>query len=133
MNALKPEVTSIITEANCNKELVCSFLGELRQANESTGKIYLVMDNAAYNRAYDVRDLALELNIELIYLPPYSPNLNIIERLWKFFKKEVMQNKYRQEFTDFHEAICSFFKDLDKYEDKLKTLLTLNFQIIKAN
>ncbi len=91
------------------------------------------MDNAAYNRAYAVRDLAIELNIELIYLPAHSPNLNIIERLWKFFKKEVMQNKYRQEFTDFYESICSFFKDLDKYEDKFKTLLTLNFQIIKAN
>ena len=133
LNALKLEVTSIITEENCNKELVCSFLRELKDANSDAGKIYLVMDNARYNRARDVQDLALELNIELIYLPPYSPNLNLIERLWKFFKKKVMQNKYRQEFTDFYEAICSFFKDLDKYEDELMTLLTLNFQIIKAN
>lgn len=96
-------------------------------------KIYLVMDNARYNRAYDVQDLALELNIELLYLPPYSPNLNIIERLWKFFKKKVMRNKYYQEFTDFFEAICSFFKNFNEYEEELKTLLSLNFQIIKTN
>ena len=133
LNALKPEVTSIITEENCNKELVCSFLKELKAENKMADKIYLVMDNARYNRAYDVQDLALELNIELLYLPPYSPNLNIIERLWKFFKKKVMRNKYYQEFTDFFEAICSFFKNFNEYEEELKTLLSLNFQIIKTN
>ena len=131
MNALKPKVAAIITEANCNKELVCCFLRELKDANKQADKIYLVMDNARYNKAYSVQNLALELNIELIYLPPYSPNLNIIERLWKFFKKKVMKNTYYQEFNDFYEAICSFFKNFDTYQEELKTLLTLNFQIIK--
>ena len=133
LNALKLEVTSIITEENCNKELVCSFLKELKDANKTAKKIYLVLDNARYNRAYDVQNLAPELDIELIYLPPYSPNLNIIERLWKFFKKEVMKHKYYQEFPDFFEAICLFFKNIKTYEEDLKTLLSLNFQIIKTN
>lgn len=133
LNALELEMTTVISEANCDKDLILLFLKELKEDNLDCEKIYLVMDNASYNRAYDVVNKAKEYNIELIHLPAYSPNLNIIERLWKFFKKKIMKNKYYQQFTEFEEKINEFFKNIKKYEDELYSLLTLNFQILKAS
>lgn len=133
LNALELEVVTIITEANCNKELISCFLDEIKQANPDCEKIYLITDNASYNRAYEVRDKANEMNITLKHLPPYCPNLNIIERLWKFFKRKIMKNKYYQSFGEFEEKINQFFSDIKKYEDELYTLLTLNFQILKTS
>jgi len=133
LNALELEMTTVISEANCDKDLILLFLKELKEDNLDCEKIYLVMDNASYNRAYDVVNKAKEYNVELIHLPAYSPNLNIIERLWKFFKKKIMKNKYYQQFTEFEEKIDEFFKNIKKYEDELYSLLTLNFQILKAS
>ena len=92
-----------------------------------------MLDNARYQRAYAVKDLAIELKIDLIFLPPYCPNLNLIERLWKFFKNKVMKNNYYQSFIEFENVVCNFFKDFNKYDDELKTLLNFKFGIIKAN
>ncbi|MBN2664002.1 MAG: transposase [Bacteroidales bacterium] len=74
-----------------------------------------------------------ENQIELFYLPPYSPNLNLIERFWRFFKKKVMKNKYYKDFKEFEKKVTNFFEDFDTYNAELKKLLTLNFGIIKAN
>jgi hypothetical protein len=69
------------------------------------------------------------LRIELLYLPSYSPNLNLIERLWKFVKKEVLASRYRPTFAEFTAAIDDCLDHLDtRYRDQMKTLLTLNFQ-----
>jgi len=133
LNALELEMTTVISEANCNKDLIMIFLNELKKDNPDCEKIYLIMDNASYNRAYDVVNKAKENNIELIYLPAYSPNLNIIERLWKFFKKKIMKNKYYERFSEFEEKINEFFKNIKIYEEELYSLLTLNFQILKTS
>jgi transposase len=68
-------------------------------------------------------------------MPPYSPNLCLIERLWKFFKKKVVKNKYYETFEEFHDFICNFFskENWSKMKNELKNLLTLNFEIIKAS
>mgnify|MGYP003605911059 FL=1 len=63
--------------------------------------ITLVMDNARYQKCNIVTALASQLNIELLYLPAYSPNLNLIERLWKFVKKKVLYSKYYPNFAEF--------------------------------
>ena len=133
LNALELEMTTVVSEANCNKDLIMIFLKELKDDNPECEKIYLIMDNASYNRAYDVVNKAKENNIELIYLPAYSPNLNIIERLWRFFKKKLTKNKYYEHFTEFEEKINEFFKNIKNYEEELYNLLTLNFQILKAS
>lgn len=67
-----------------------------------------------------------------INLPPYSPNLNIIERLWKFFKKKVIYNSYYEKFTVFRKYCLDFFRHLGKYRAELQTLMTDNFQLIQA-
>lgn len=72
---------------------------------------------------------AAELGIELLFLPPYSPNLNLIERLWKFVKKEVLYGKYYEKFDGFQEAITNCLKETETTHKKaLDSLLTLKFQ-----
>ena len=114
-----------------NQNSVCDFLKILRSRNPDIEEtIYFVLDNGPSNKALSVRELAKELNIEIIYLPPYSPNLNPIERLWKFFKKKVLYNKYHEKFKDFKTACAIFFRGIRKYSPELETLLTENFTAV---
>jgi transposase len=91
--------------------------------------ITLVMDNARYQHCRLVMDLATALDIELLFLPPYSPNLNLIERLWKFVKKKCLYSEYYETFTDFKHAIMDCIAETDgAYKQELASLLTLRFQ-----
>ena len=91
--------------------------------------ITLVMDNARYQRCRFVMDLATALGIELLFLPPYSPNLNLIERLWKFIKKKCLYSEYYETFIDFKQAIVDCIAQTDGiYKQELTSLLTLKFQ-----
>lgn len=130
INALTHQPTTIITEDNCDKEMIKMALTEIRKDYPNSKTIYIFMDNAKYSRNYNVYEHAEKLNIELIFLPTYSPNLNLIERLWKFFKKEIRKNNYHETFEEFKKAIFEFFQNFEKYKPELKTLLTLNFEII---
>ncbi len=87
------------------------------------------MDNARYQRCRFVMDLATALGIELLFLPPYSPNLNVIERLWTFIKKKCLYSEYYETFTDFKLAIVDCIAQTDGiYKQELAGLLTLKFQ-----
>lgn len=89
-----------------------------------------VLDNARYQRCKVVEEKAKTLNIELLFLPPYSPNLNLIERVWKFTKKHCLNSKYYADFLLFKTAIDSFLATMHtKYASELKSLLTLKFQL----
>src|SRR5229473_2556467 len=88
-----------------------------------------VLDNARYQRNKVVQSLAAELGIRLLFLPPYSPNLNLIERLWGFAKRQSVYGKYHATFASFRAAIESTFASLSTtHANKLKTLMTLAFQ-----
>jgi len=71
--------------------------------------------------------------INLQFLPPYAPNLNLIERFWKFFKRQVLYNRYYETFADYKAACKQFFADLDSYAEQLRSLLTENFEIIRQH
>ena len=95
-------------------------------------KISLVMDNARYQYNNQVKELAASLDLELLYLPPYSPNLNLIERLWKLVKTKCLRNRYYENFGEFKAAIDSCLTNLNgSQRDALKSLLTENFQILQ--
>lgn len=113
-----------------NKSSVCDLLRAIRRKNPEEEKIYLVLDGAAYNRAREVKELAKELGIRILYLPPYSPNLNPIERLWKFMKKKVTANRYFDDFWDFKKSLMEFFRGIRKHRPELETLITDNFPIL---
>jgi transposase len=133
INPITLSPTVIMTEQNCCEEVIHAFLIEVREQYKDAQTICIVLDNARYQRAYSVTELAKELNIDLVFLPPYCPNLNLIERVWKFFKKKVMKNKYYQSFSEFDQIVFDFFKCFDIYNEELKTLLNFKFGIIKAN
>ncbi len=91
--------------------------------------ITLVLDNARYQKCHLVIDLAASLNIELLYLPSYSPNLNLIERLWKFVKKKCLYAKYYSNFSLFSSAISDYLAQPHiQFKDELNSLVTLKFQ-----
>jgi transposase len=98
-----------------------------------TGTIYLIADNAKYYRSRLVQEF-LEQNprVKMIFLPPYSPNLNLIERLWLFFKKKRLWNTYYEKYADFKKESMSFFENLHLYREELKSLMTDNFHIIRT-
>jgi len=113
-----------------NKQSICELLKAIRRKNSTLEKIYLVLDGAPYNKAEKVRELAKSLKIKIMYLPPYSPNLNPIERLWKFMKKKVTANRYFEEFDDFKKELMEFFRGIRKYRTELETLITDNFSVL---
>jgi transposase len=96
----------------------------------SGSKITLVMDNARYQRCDKVMDKAQELGIDLLFLPPYSPNLNLIERLWKFTKKQCLYNQYYESFNNFKKAIDHCLMNVQTtFKQQIKTLLNPKFQL----
>jgi transposase len=122
----------ILTEDNINQNSVITLLCLLRAKHPGNGKIYLILDNASYNKAKSVRCQAKLNQIMLKFQPPYSPNLNLIERLWKFMRKELFKDKYRSTFAKFKKSVIAFFVDLDKHRDKLGTLLTEKFELVPS-
>ncbi|MCP4264720.1 MAG: IS630 family transposase, partial [Candidatus Brocadiaceae bacterium] len=88
---------------------------------------------ARYYRSKKVREYLKNSKIKLIFLPPYSPNLNLIERLWKYFHKIVLYNQYYETFDEFKKACKSFFRRIKRHKGELSSLMTENFQIIGTN
>ncbi len=120
----------ILTEKNVNQDTVIELLSQLRAKHPGTARIYLVLDNVSYQRAQRVQKQAILSQITLKYLPPYSPNLNLIERLWKFMRKTIFKDKYRSTFAHFREVVDGFFANLDQYRNELAMLLTEKFERI---
>ena len=94
--------------------------------------IYVIVDNARYYHSRWLKKKLKGTKIKLIFLPPYSPNLNLIERYWKFFKKKVLNNCYYENFDEFKQACKSFFRKRKKYLPELETLLAEKFHIQAA-
>jgi transposase len=109
---------------------ICVLLKAIKNKNPFEKDITLILDNAAFNRSWKVTELAKDLKIKLFYLPPYSPNLNPIERLWKFMKKKVLYNQYYEKFSEFESACMTFFRGIRKYQEELATLITDNFIVV---
>lgn len=134
--ALDSQTHEIIVQEDqrLNADSTISFFKKLERMNLEVSTIYIILDNAGYYRGRRIREYLKTSRIKLIHLPPYAPNLNLIERVWKFFKKMVLYNRYYQTYSEFREACLSFFKkrNLRKYRRELKSILTENFEIVSA-
>ena len=119
-------------EDTINAGATIRLLKDLEAKHPGAEKIYAIADNARYYRARDVQEYVAQSRIELVFLPPYAPNLNLIERLWKFFHKKMMYNQYYASYAEFRQAISLFFEKLNThaYEGELRSLLAEHFQII---
>lgn len=112
-----------------NAQSTIELMKKTIQKNPHIHKIHLVSDNARYNKCKEVCEfLASQDKIEMIYLPPYSPNLNLIERLWKFMYEKAVHLKYFDTFPKFKKNITSFFDNLSIYKEELKTRINFQFQ-----
>jgi transposase len=113
-----------------NGQTILDLCKTLEAKHPTASAVYVILDNARYNRAKLVQDYLKTSKVKLIYLPPYAPNLNIIERLWLFFQKKILYNRYYVSFDEFRQVCLRFFQNLPDYRAELDSLLTENFQII---
>ena len=92
----------------------------------------MIWGNAAYHRNQEVKKWAKELGIKIHYLPPYSPNLNPVERVWKLMHESVRYNQYYGQFADFADATVGFFKAIGRNKQILRERITDNFNILHS-
>jgi len=131
INALTLEIITVTNETYINAESVCQLLQKLSDLALQI-PITLVWDNARYQKCAAVFDCAERLGITLVYLPSYSPHLNLIERLWRFVRRECLYSKYYADFSSFKQAISTVIETapIDKH-DRLKSLMSWKFQSFK--
>ena len=129
LDAVTHRVIRVSNHAYINAESVCTLLRQAAAA-KLKGPITLVLDNARYQKCALVKTLAASLGIELLYLPSYSPNLNLIERLWKFVKKECLGCRVLPTYEAFTQAIDDCLAKLNtRHKRQMRTLLNLEFQL----
>ena len=111
MGAYNPKAGEAIVREyeTLNQESTIDFLFRIKEQNKRK-KVHIILDNVGYHYAKNVRAVAKKLGITLIYLPSYSPNLNLIERYWGFLKKKLITNKYHETFEEFKRVILAFTK-----------------------
>jgi transposase len=128
LNAITHEVITVTNDTYINAHSVCTMLMQIASLHSNTA-ITIVLDNARYQKCAMVQEVATLLHIELLYLPSYSPNLNLIERLWKFVKKQCLYSKYYADYDAFTKAISACLQHThDQHKKALDSLLTLRFQ-----
>jgi hypothetical protein len=128
---IRHEAIIVTNDSYINQGVFCEFLDKIAVTYADTGcPITLILDNAKYQKCQSVADKAAELGIELLYLPPYSPNLNLIERLWRFVKKEVLYSTHYDKFDAFRNSIDTCIAELaTRFKANMQTLMTLKFQL----
>lgn len=132
LNAVTKEVVTIENDKYINSESVCQLLYKLSIRKTLNKSITVVLDNARYQRCTFVKEYAEKVDIELLFLPTYSPNLNLIERFWKYVKGTCLYSKYYETFNTFKNTIANCIRNQTTEKmQKLKTLLTCKFQSFK--
>jgi transposase len=124
---LETQEAIIVESETINSQSTIELYSKIEKLNPDLKKIYIIRDNARYYNNVLVKEYLLSSRIIEICLPTYSPNLNLIERLWLFFKKKITYNKYYEKFSDFRKVIKNFFdNDILECKNQLKTFITKN-------
>ena len=129
LNAHKVTDVLVVESDRVNAQS-CIKLWKKQRRRHPDKTIINICDNAAYYHSRYLKDwLAQNPWCKVIYLPPYAPNLNLIERLWKFLRKQVTSYNFYEHFAEFRQAILDFFKNIKEHKQALESLLTLKFRI----
>ena len=133
MGAINLDSMQVVTkeyEKTINGKSVINFLDAIKARYYQQSVIHLILDQAGYNKAFEVREYASKLGIHLHYLPPYRPNLNSIERLWKVMNEEARNNVCFNTAKEFKTKIRWFFDErLPKISENLRTRINDNFHV----
>lgn len=121
------EVSIQIDEA-VNAQSTIKLFKQLEHKYPKAQRIVVICDNARYYRSNVVKDFLETSRVEIKFLPPYAPNLNLIERFWRFMNKKVRNNRYYKNFSEFEFSIYGFFENIDLYRSQLISLLKENFR-----
>lgn len=120
-----------------NAASTIAFLKDLEAAYPLCRRVHVFCDNARYYRNKEVREYLAQSKIVMHFLPPYSPNLNPIERLWRFMYEHVLYNRYYEKFGGFKEAVLGFLRGLLNPTSEMKELLhrriTDNFRVVSSS
>jgi transposase len=131
LNAVTQQLITVTNETYINAESVCELLHKIAALGLQI-PLTIILDNTRYQRCARVIAVATALQIELLFLPPYSPNLNLIERVWRFIKKQCLYAKYYEDFAQFKHAIETCLSETDGvHKEELATLCSLKFQSFK--
>lgn len=134
--AYSPQWQDVIIrqDETINAQSTINLLKDIRTFYADKEKIYCISDNARYYRSKMVNEfLNTEgQNVEWLFLPPYSPNLNLIERLWKYLRKNAINTFYYEKFDQFREAVFNVIEDLPNRKDQIRSFIGNDFQIIKS-
>jgi transposase len=130
LNFVSKRIETITNDTYITSMQVVALLEKL--ADLYTKPIKVILDNARYQKCAFVTERAAELGIELVFLPTYSPNLNLIERVWKIVKSKVLNSAYYETFANFCDNIFVCVDTLhEKYSDQMASSVTQNFHIIE--
>lgn len=131
LNAITHEMITITNDTYITAQSVCALLEKVAILDVGL-PITIFLDNARYQRCALVMETAKSLNLELCFLPSYSPNLNLIERVWKFVKKKCLYSHYYEKFPAFKAAISKCLEEtMTTHKFDLDSLLTLRFQLFE--
>ena len=132
---LNPETLMVTTHFSetINAEETIKLFDKIQLVYKDKTTIYLIVDNARYYKNKDIKAYLekLDCKIKLIFLPPYSPNLNFIERLWKYMKKYIIGVKYRDKFKQFEYDIHYFFNNINQHEERLRQFIGTELHLVK--
>jgi len=125
--------THITGEENCDARRVIEYFEMIVRVYSQAPKIILILDNAKYFKAQIVRQwLSVNPRLHVEFLPPYAPNLNLIERFWRFAKEKLVKNTYYKKYKTFRANVFRFLNHIDQYVAELRPLMVEKFQIISA-
>ncbi len=107
-----------------NSETTIELFDKIQEKYFDLEKVYLICDNARYYKSKMISEyLDNNPRLEMMFLPSYSPNLNFIERLWKYMKKEIIGTKFRPKFKEFEEDVGAFFNNFPDYKKEVKKFI----------
>lgn len=126
------EFVHLTGEENCDAKRVIEYFDAILKAYCRAPAIILTLDNATYFKAKMVTTwLEEHPKLKLRFLPSYAPNLNLIERFWRFVKEHLVKNTYYAKYKSFRAKVFQFLNHIDEYTDELKTLMVEKFEIVK--
>jgi transposase len=128
INAETHEITVIESET-VDADSTINLLRAIEQKYPNAPEIKVILDNAKYHYSKEVKEYLKTSRVQLVFIPSYSPNLNLIERIWKFFKKKVLYNTYYSDIGKFRDACINFFRNFGKFHDEISRLMSGGFHL----
>ena len=132
LNAHCPTQVHVQESPWVNAQSTRQLYEQLLAAHPDGRPVYVVCDNARYYKNQEPTAWLADKPLVQVFLPPYSPNLNLIERLWKFLRQKIINATFYRTKGQFRQAVLGFFNRLDEFGNELASLLTLNFHLLDS-